>query len=276
MRARHRRVGLTKTIEDERQEVAPDADAGVGDLELDCGVPARRPTVMVPLSPVNLSAFDSRFQNTCWSRCASPSNRRHVVERSSNRIRLACSAGRTHVDRARERSRATSTASIASVILPVMMRETSSTSSISRTCASALRSMTLTACAVLVVEVSCAQDPRPAEDRVERRPQLVRQRAQEFVLQPIGLLCLPIELDAIEGQPDSPRDVFEDERSRRPQARSVSGDERQDGLDAAVNDQRHDRRRGRVKALRVAERSCRLESAPSRCRPGPVRATRCR
>ena len=31
------------------------------------------------------------------------------------------------------------------------------------------------------------QQPRPAEDGVERRAQLVRQRAEELVLQPVGL-----------------------------------------------------------------------------------------
>ena len=100
------------------------------------------------------------------------------------------------------------------------------------------------------VEVAGAQDPGPPENRVEWGPQLVRQRAQELVLEPIGFLCLPIQLDAIERQPDSPCHFFEDERIRRPQAPLGLRDERQDGLDPPVNHQRDNRGRRRAKGLR--------------------------
>ena len=43
-----------------------------------------------------------------------------------------------------------------------------------------------------------AQHPRPAEHRVQRRPQLVRQRGQEFVLQPIGFALALQRGDAVE------------------------------------------------------------------------------
>ena len=73
--------------------------------------------------------------------------------------------------------------------LPVTMRETSSRSSISRACARALRSMLSRprACVAGSIGAGRAQHAGPAEHGVQRRPQLVRQRGQELVLQPVGV-----------------------------------------------------------------------------------------
>ena len=105
-----------------------------------------------------------------------------------------------------------STGSIARVILPLMIRETSSTSSISRTCASAFRSITSTACAVRSSRSLRPQNPRPPENGIQRRAELVRQRAQEFVFETIGLLRLSIQLNPVERQTDPPRDVLDHQR----------------------------------------------------------------
>ena len=43
------------------------------------------------------------------------------------------------------------------------------------------------------VEIARPQDAGPAENRVERCPQLMRQRAEELVFQPIRVVCLPIQ-----------------------------------------------------------------------------------
>ena len=43
---------------------------------------------------------------------------------------------------------------------------------------------------VLVVELARAEQSRPADDGVERRPQLVRERGEELVLHPAGRLGL--------------------------------------------------------------------------------------
>ena len=65
-----------------------------------------------------------------------------------------------------------------------MIRETSRMSSISCACSLALRPMTSMAWRIaLGREAAALQHLHPAEDRVQRRPQLVRQRGEEFVLQ---------------------------------------------------------------------------------------------
>ena len=72
-----------------------------------------------------------------------------------------------------------------SASLPLMMRETSSRSSISSACARALRSITSRPRAQHVRRRRtrpAAQHARPGEDRLERRAQLVRERREELVL----------------------------------------------------------------------------------------------
>ena len=110
---------------------------------------------------------------------------------TSSAIPLASAAGRT-VSRAASMMRRRSTGLKSSRSLPVMMRETSSRSSMSCACARALRSMVSRARAAAAgVELARAQQLRPAEDGVERRAQLVREGGQELVLDAVGLLGLP-------------------------------------------------------------------------------------
>ena len=100
---------------------------------------------------------------------------------------LACAVGVTtsiaaSVDGTR------STGLISSRSLPLTMRAMSSMSSISRACAAALRSMTCErALEHLRIDRLREQDVGPAEHRVERRPELVRQRGEEFVLRRAAL-----------------------------------------------------------------------------------------
>src|SRR5205814_10125611 len=47
---------------------------------------------------------------------------------------------------------------------------------------------------------AAAQDARPAEDRVERRAELVREHREEFVLHAVGLLEIANQLRALLGQ----------------------------------------------------------------------------
>ena len=82
--------------------------------------------------------------------------------------------------------------------LPVVMRDTSSRSWTSRACACALRSMRSSACFTSSCrQLAAAQQVDPADDRVERRAQLVRERGEEFVLQAIGLLLAIEQLGAL-------------------------------------------------------------------------------
>ena len=53
-------------------------------------------------------------------------------------------------------------------------------------------------------ELPGLQQMNPPHQRVERRAELVRQRRQELVLQPIGLLRLAVELLVLAGEPPQP------------------------------------------------------------------------
>ena len=73
-------------------------------------------------------------------------------------------------------------------ILPETIRDTSSTSSTIWVSQLALRSSGFEAARRLVAgQQPAAQQPRVADDRVQRRPQLVRQHRQELVLHPVGV-----------------------------------------------------------------------------------------
>ena len=81
VRARHAAVGLTEAIEDVRQELRGDADAGVGTRSR--RAPSIRDEAISTRPPagVNLTAFDSRFQMTCCRRSASPATASGVADR---------------------------------------------------------------------------------------------------------------------------------------------------------------------------------------------------
>ena len=147
-------------------------------------------SVTRPCSGVNLMALLSRFQTTCCMRAGS-----HMIACApsmshSSLIRLASAAGRTE-STAASRIERTLTARNSSRSFPVMIREMSSRSSMSWACSRVLRSMiSIARRAGRLVQVTARQQARPAEDRVERRAQLVRQRGQELVLRAVGGLGL--------------------------------------------------------------------------------------
>ena len=55
-------------------------------------------------------------------------------------------------------------------------------------------------CVERLVERGHLQDMGPAEERVERRAQFVRQRREEFFLEAIGVLRVAIEQRVVEGE----------------------------------------------------------------------------
>ena len=141
-------------------------------------------TCTVPPSPLNFTALAARFQTTCCSRSGSASTLTGPGPRSTARwMRRLSAAGRTASSPfSTTERRSTGVGSIRN--LPVTMRETSSRSSISCACRRALRSITSSACADLARRhLLVAQHRGPAQDRRERRAQLVRQRRQELVLE---------------------------------------------------------------------------------------------
>ena len=103
---------------------------------------------------------------------------------------LACAAASTD-STAASTTRSSRTGTEASVSLPLMMRETSSRSSMRRIWARALRSMASNAApAASPCELAPPEHPDPREHGVERRPQLVRDRGEELVLGAVRLARL--------------------------------------------------------------------------------------
>ena len=140
--------------------------------------------------------------------------------------------------------------------LPVMMRETSSTSLISCSCSLAFRSMVSSTAGRRSASISAgAQHLRVAEHGVERRPQLVRERGEELVLQPVGRLGLVPGL----GQRASRR-----ARSRRSISTSPSSSE--DRLIDEVEERMPRRRRSGRDSRMSAERLRRRTARPRRAR----------
>ncbi len=80
-----------------------------------------------------------------------------------------------------------------------------------------------------LVELAHAEQARPAQDGVERGAQLVRERGQELVLDPVDALGLAVEARVVQGErrgvPELPgqRGVVRAEGARR-----LGGDERED------------------------------------------------
>ena len=70
--SRGRAVRLTKTIENVRHELAADALPRIADDDLTIDPTCESLTATRPPLSVNFTAFDNRFQITCWSLFASP------------------------------------------------------------------------------------------------------------------------------------------------------------------------------------------------------------
>ena len=99
---------------------------------------------------------------------------------------LASMAGAT-VSMAARTASGTCTGRGSSRSLPLIARDTSSRSSMRRVCARAFRSTAPSARVALLLRQRLGRKhPHPAEDRGQRRAQLVRQRHQELVFQPAG------------------------------------------------------------------------------------------
>ena len=147
-------------------------------------------TWMRPPFGVNLTALVSRFQTTCRSRPGSPCTWVGVASRSVwIRTPLASAAGRTD-SMAASTTEARSTTCTSSCTLPVVMRLMSSRSSIICAWALALRWMVFSPLVTSSPRCAAPTTKRcPTQNGVERRPQFVRQRRQEFVLQPVGALA---------------------------------------------------------------------------------------
>ena len=155
---------------------------------------------------VNFTALDSRFQTTCCSRSGSPETgptrgSRIVCRRTPLASAAGCTVAtalstiqrqihRLHVepDLARDDARDVEH------VLDDLRQRVALRSSVSRP-----RS------ALSPVSSAAAQQPGVAEDRVERRAQLVRQHREELVLQPVGVAGLDVE----------PRVLERDRRPRR-------------------------------------------------------------
>ena len=138
-----------------------------------------------------------------------------------------------------------------------------------RICASALRSITATAWAVFSSRPRFRRILRPPEDRVERRAQFVRQRAEELVLEPVRFLGVAIQMDAIQRQTDAPRHVIEHQQAGAGETQFVLRQQRHHRLHPAFDGQGH--HRGRPHGRRARGIGSAARSAWSRMFTRPCR-----
>ena len=198
MDSRCGRIRLAESIEHERQHFSSNTHAGISNLNLRPIVTLRSATVTRPSTPVNLTAFDSTFQNTCCSRCGSAKTGWTPSSKCvSSRTRFACIDGRTessdaaenrtHIERFhREHHLARNDArDIENVLDQPKLRF-------------GIALDNLDCVRRVPVELTHSQDPRPPVHGVEWRPQFVGERAEEFVLDPIRLLRLTIKFDPVQ------------------------------------------------------------------------------
>ena len=123
-----------------------------------------------PALGVNFSALVSRFHKICCSRSASALIVRSASSSALSTVSampLASAAGRSASAAARTAS-PTLTAPATRTSLPLLIRDRSSTSSIRRACARALRSITVSARCTSGAELAFAQHDGPAQDHVQR------------------------------------------------------------------------------------------------------------
>ena len=142
-----------------------------------------------PPAGVNLTAFESRFQNTWRSRSASPFIRGGSPDTvRSSVISLASAAGRT-VSIASRRIREITTGCRRRRSRPVMTRDTSRTSEISCACDCALRA---TISSTFGMRAASTRRSRSSDTQPRMALSGVRsscdKRGEELVLQPVGAL----------------------------------------------------------------------------------------
>ena len=194
VRARGRAVRLPEALEDVGQELRRDALAGVADARARrWRRRARARTPTVPPRGVNLIAFESRFQITCWSRSGSPQTAAEPSTRSRRRARRPSPPPPAARPRARPRRRRR--AQIGFELEPQLAGDDA------RDVEDVLDELGLRPRVALDGLERPAERrrlrprrsrsmPRPAEDGVERRAQLVRDGGEELVLGAVGDLRL--------------------------------------------------------------------------------------
>ena len=137
---------------------------------------------------VNFTAFEQQVPDDLLQPLGIARNRAGIrIEHGLEPDALRVGRGPHRLDRVLDDAAAASTGCTSSRSLPEMMRETSSTSStIWVSDVRVARHGLERPASLLAGQQAGLQHPRLADDRVQRRPQLVRQRGQELVLQPAG------------------------------------------------------------------------------------------
>ena len=151
---------------------------------------AARRSAMRPPGSVYFAALLSRFENTCARRVASPSTGSGSRgSATSSAWPRASMNGRAVSTRVCARTSRSSTRSCRSASLPVVMRDTSSRSSTSRTIWRSWRSIISRARRATARgrRRASLQDLERVAQRRERVAQLVRERREELVLAPVGV-----------------------------------------------------------------------------------------
>ena len=149
----------------------PVSETSMPDALADASALARR---FGRLLGVNLTAFDSRFHNTCCRRLRRPAPSASCASHECRIPRSLASAAGRMLSSAASSNGITGSGSSSTCSFPVVIRDMSTRSFTSWACASALRSISSNACRrALVAEVIVEQHPRPPENHVERRAQLV-------------------------------------------------------------------------------------------------------
>ena len=193
VRARARAVALTEALEDVRAGGRRRSPRRCRSRRSRRDWPTRRADTSIrPPFGVNFTALMSRFQMTCCRRPAAPriAASAGIEHGCGAACSFAAAAGRTESSAA-STTAPRSTERTSSRMLPVMMRETSSRSSMSCSCAFAFRRMTSRAARdERAVDTAVVEHARPAVDRVERRAQLVREHGEELVLAAVERLGL--------------------------------------------------------------------------------------
>ena len=255
-----------------------DADAGVADRDLDApfrSLRARPPRV--PPSGVNFTAFDSRFSTICLNLRSSAANRAQLGStRSSSVMPCRCARSRTSVI-ALSSASAGRTSDSSSSMRPasILDRSRMSLMSESRCLPEAWMSLRYSSCFVVqLAEHPLEQHLGEADDRVQRRAQLVRHVGEELGLVLVGDFELAaLLLDLVEqphvldrdhrlvGEGLEQRDLLLGERPHFHAAKD-------DDARSCLEQQGHDQNGAIARLLRLAQESgySSLPCAPARPR----------